>query len=68
MNHKKGKHKKGRHKHDVISHVMSLLNWWTLGQGRFDFVVGHQRDRILTTTGGIGGVMGPWDMRHHLTS
>ena len=30
MNHNKGKH---RHRHDVISLVMSLLSWWTLGQG-----------------------------------
>ena len=48
MNHKKDKHKKGLHRHDVINHVMSLLNWWTLGQGAGDFVVRHRRDRIPT--------------------
>ena len=51
MKHKKGKHKKERHKHDVISHVMSLLSWWTLGQVVGDFVVRHRRDRILTLSG-----------------
>ena len=49
MNHKKDKHKRN----DVIGmmslhHVMLLLSWWTLGQGRVDFVVRHRRDRILT--------------------
>ena len=50
MNHKKGNHKKikSRHRHDVMNHVMSLLSWWTLGQGVWDFVVRHRRDIILT--------------------
>ena len=33
MNHNKVNIRKGHHRHDVIGHVMSLLNWWTLGQG-----------------------------------
>ena len=51
MNHKKVNIRKD----DVIDmmslkHVTSLLNWWTLGQGLWDFVVRHQRNRILTLT------------------
>ena len=42
MNHKKDKHKEN----DVmdmmsLGHVMSLLNWWTLGQVNGDFIVRH---------------------------